>query len=143
MGKIGPKFSQIVLVRLEGGDPPPKAVSLTAFSVFFLTLPLIGLIMQNHGGRLRQRRIRVCAGRKGWQSTIWLSCTQHPVYPMNPTSPRAAKHIYPHPLPPRYSMVKTKGNQIESNNILNTGGVSLVHPSHTSSPVVAKTESCF
>ena len=35
MRKIGPKFSQIVSVRLEGGDPPSKAVSLTAFSVFF------------------------------------------------------------------------------------------------------------
>ena len=40
MSKIGPKFSQIVSVRLEGGDPPPKAVSLTAFSQFFLTPPL-------------------------------------------------------------------------------------------------------
>ena len=34
-GKKGLKFSQMVLVRLEGGDPPPKAVSLTTFSQFF------------------------------------------------------------------------------------------------------------
>ena len=39
MGKIGPKFSQIVSIRLEGGTPP-KAVSLTAFSQFFLTASL-------------------------------------------------------------------------------------------------------
>ena len=36
----------MVSVRLEGGDPPPKkkkkkAVSLTAFSQFFLPLPLL------------------------------------------------------------------------------------------------------
>ena len=37
-GKRGLRFSQIVSVRLEGGDPPPKkAVSLTAFTVSFLT----------------------------------------------------------------------------------------------------------
>ena len=40
MGKIGPKFSQIVSVRLEGGDPP-HAISLTAFSQLFLTASLI------------------------------------------------------------------------------------------------------
>ena len=43
MGKIGPKFSQIVSVRLEGGDPPSKAVSLTAFSVFFFKNPGHGI----------------------------------------------------------------------------------------------------
>ena len=42
MGKKGLTFSQIVLVRLEGGDPPPKAVSLTAFSQFFFTPSLNG-----------------------------------------------------------------------------------------------------
>ena len=37
------KFSQIVSVKLEGGDPPipPKAVSLTAFSQVFFTPSLI------------------------------------------------------------------------------------------------------
>ena len=52
----------------------------------FSLCEIFGWIMQNRGGRLRQRRIRVCAGRKGWQGTIWLSCTQHPVYSMKPTS---------------------------------------------------------
>ena len=40
MGKIGPKFSQIVSVRLEGGDPPKKNGHSDCFSQFFFTPPL-------------------------------------------------------------------------------------------------------
>ena len=35
MDKMGQNFHKIEAVRLEGGDPPPKAVSLTAFFPFF------------------------------------------------------------------------------------------------------------
>ena len=41
MGKIGPKFSQIVSVRLEGVTPPQSGQP-DPFSQFFLFLPLLG-----------------------------------------------------------------------------------------------------
>ena len=39
-GKKGLKFSQIVLVRLEGGDPPPQSGQPDRFFTVFLPLPL-------------------------------------------------------------------------------------------------------
>ena len=81
--------------------------------------------MQTPGGRLRQRRIRVCAGRKGWQGTIWPSCTQHPVYPMKPTSQRCKAHLPP-------SLQSPKQNHLQDNFLSTQGRYPNYTPSHTS-----------
>ena len=47
MGKKGLKFSQIVLVRLEGGDPPQSGQPDRFFTVFF-TPPLTLALQKNH-----------------------------------------------------------------------------------------------
>ena len=96
--------------------------------------------MQNPGGRLRQRQIRVCAGRKGWQGTIWLSCTQHPVYPMKPTSQHCKTHLPLLPNPPTHhppfyppSALLNIQNRLKDNFLLTQGWFPNYTPSLPSS----------